>query len=162
MPETPITWCAIDPASTECATLHQVTLARLRDEHLIVIHCPEHDKPGEFKETQLRRRGHRFLPPAAQLRAIPRLYATERQPGPIEAKTIWCHWFVAGGSGDWWLAELDQDEWIGFGYADLGHGEWGQFSLTEMEQVAAHGGLVIVERDLDWQPVRFDRIARRY
>jgi hypothetical protein len=51
---------------------------------------------------------------------------------------------------DWHLAELDPETDDAFGYADLRYGEWGYFSLVEMESVLAHGWLV-VERELDFR-----------
>jgi hypothetical protein len=117
---------------------------------------------SDFPETQRRRRGHAFLPPRDQLNAIPELYATEKD-GPLEHRTIHAHYF-AGGC-DWWVAELDRVEWIAFGYAQIQMGEWGNFSLTEIERVNVAGrivtnggqmrrvpGLVVVERELDWTP----------
>lgn len=119
---------------------------------------------SDFTETQRRRRGHAFLPPREVLNAIPEYYDTERTEAAM--KRIWVHYFVGGC--DWWLAELDRVDWIGYGAVDIGHGaEWGPFSLTELERVSADGriitnretmamrrvpGLLIVERDCHWEP----------
>ena len=109
----------------------------------------------EFTESQRRRRGHAFLPPAPVLRSIPKLYDTEKVPAGD--KMIPLHYFSA--SGDWYIAELDTGSWTAFGYAKLAShpegAEWGYISLHELEQVKVHGGLVIVERDMYWTPRSF-------
>ncbi len=104
-------------------------------------------------ETLRRRRGHRFFPSAAQARAIPALYETEDVPA--SDKTLHVHYF-AGGC-DWWLAEYDPITGTGFGYACLGdpqNAEWGYVDLTELETIMVQGGLVVIERDLHWEPVK--------
>jgi hypothetical protein len=118
-----------------------------------------------MNETQRTRRGHSFLPPADELAKIPPLYGTEH----IEAadKQVMLHYFSA--AGDWWVTDLgDEDgELTGFGYVRLAAypegAEWGYFPLSELEQLNVHHSLVIVERDLFWQPRRFADIreARR-
>jgi hypothetical protein len=105
-------------------------------------------------ETQRRRRGHAFYPPGP----LPALYSTERTRA--RDKEIHAHYFA--GSCDWWLAEYDPDEGLAFGYACLGdpqNAEWGYVHLPELEAVNVRGGLVVVERDLDWQPTRFADVA---
>jgi hypothetical protein len=99
-------------------------------------------------ETLRERRGHDFfvLPDET-----PKTRETDGD-GPLADKTIWAHFF--GPAQDWWLAECDDDGYA-FGYADLGFGEWGYFSLPEMEAVMVHGGLVIIERDCFWEPKPF-------
>jgi hypothetical protein len=119
---------------------------------------------SDFTETQKRRRGHLFLPPRDVLNRIPEYYDTEHTIA--DHKVIWIHYF--SGGCDWYLAELDRVDWIGYGAADIGHGpEWGPFSLPELERVRADGrivtlgmapqmhrvpGLLIVERDCHWTP----------
>lgn len=120
-------------------------------------------------ETRRAERGHDFYPPASELAAIPALYATEHLP--VEDKTIYLHYFVR--DCDWWIAELDPDTGLAFGYARL-HGddvnaEWGYVDLTELEAVYQEAILevdnkdrprrprrllprLIVERDLHWTP----------
>jgi hypothetical protein len=63
-------------------------------------------------------------------------------------KQLHAHYFVGGC--DWYVAELDPETGDAFGYADLGHGEWGYFNLVEMERTVASGWLV-VERELDFR-----------
>ncbi|HKS98268.1 MAG TPA: UvrD-helicase domain-containing protein, partial [Rugosimonospora sp.] len=109
------------------------------------------DQPGALTETQRERRGHDFYPPADLAASVPRLYATERQPA--EDKTLHLHYF--GGAIDVWLAEYDPDTGTGYGYVCLGNpddAEWGYVSLPELEPI--NRGLLIIERDLYWTPVR--------
>jgi hypothetical protein len=105
---------------------------------------------GKRADTQRERRGHEFLADADALDKIPPLYATEHIPP--EDKIIHLHYFSA--ASDHFVAEVGYDEdagaWLAFGYAILAvcpdGAEWGYFSLDELEQVSAHGGLVIIER----------------
>jgi hypothetical protein len=109
-------------------------------------------------ETQRKRRGHNFLPPKAVLGKTPMLRTTDGIP--FDDKTIWVHYFCA--AGDWWIAELDAETGEAFGYTSLSASpegaEWGYVSLEELEQVNAHHGLVIVERDCYWEPVKFSEV----
>jgi hypothetical protein len=110
-------------------------------------------------ETQRRRRGHQFWPTKAVTDKIPALYGTESTSS--EDKIVYAHYFSAGG--DWWLTELDQESGEAYGYTKLAQfpegAEWGYVDLHELEQVNAHHGLVIVERDMDWTPTPFSQIA---
>jgi hypothetical protein len=105
-------------------------------------------------------RGHAFLPDPATLASIPALYATEDTP--LDDELLHLHYFA--GSCDWWVAELNADHRRAFGYADLGHAEWGYFDLAELRAVAVRhpSGLpVVVERDLHWTPIRFADLRRQ-
>jgi len=113
-----------------------------------------------------KRRGHRFVPPKADTRKVPDLYATG--DAPMRDATIWLHYF-AGGC-DWWIAELGAPEvlddgtvsWRAFGYACLGDpglAEWGTTDLfdlaTTLVPIGTVRGAVIrnaVERDCYWTP----------
>jgi hypothetical protein len=107
-------------------------------------------------ETQRTRRGHGFAPPADT--EVPGLYETESTA--TADKLIPLHYFCA--AGDWWIAELDRETGKAYGYAKLtAHpegAEWGYIDLAELEAINAHRGLVIVERDLYWQPRKFGDI----
>lgn len=114
-----------------------------------------------MRETQRARRGHRFLPPADELAAIPGDGGTSSIPAGD--KIIRVHYF--GGPMDCYLAEMweDPDTWRAYGYttfSGIGGGEWGDVGLAEMEQLRA--GLVIIERDLYWTPVPFWRLEHRF
>ena len=98
------------------------------------------------------------------LSKIPVLYGTEHIAP--EDKVVWLHYFSA--ASDHYVTELGWDEdagaWLGFGYAVLAMhpdgAEWGYFSMSELEGVNAHGGLVIIERDLFWEPRPFGLVMR--
>jgi len=99
-------------------------------------------------------RGHDWLPD--RLDPIPDLYETEDTP--LADKLLHLHYFV--GACDWYVAELDGDHRIAFGYVNLGddqNAEWGYMDLTELRGIVVHDRLV-VERDLDWAPTRFTNI----
>ncbi|TYL50056.1 DUF2958 domain-containing protein [Nocardioides sp. BGMRC 2183] len=106
-----------------------------------------------------RLRGHEFLPDADVLAAVPSLYETESVPAA--EKVIHLHYFV--GSCDWWVAELDEDARIAFGFASLSASgaEWGYVDLHELRAVVArpHGYPVVVERDLGWAPTPFSQVG---
>ena len=104
-----------------------------------------------LKETQRLRRGHAFYPDAKLAASIPSPYATERVP--VADKTIHLHYFAGGA--DWWIVEYDKATGEAFGYACIGDpagAEWGWSDLTALEEVQVRGGLVVIERDLYWEP----------
>lgn len=112
-----------------------------------------------MREVNRERRGHAFLPGWDALTAIPLLRATEHVP-PAQ-KIIHLHFFI--GACDWYVAELEDDTWEAFGYANLGdpqNAEWGYFSLPELEAVVVGAGFV-VERELGWVAQRFSAVERR-
>ena len=81
-----------------------------------------------MNQRQRARRCHDFLPDWDNLVAIPLLYETEAVP--LDDKIIHLHYFLGGC--DWYIAELDDDSWLAFGYADLNdpqNAEWGYVSL---------------------------------
>jgi Protein of unknown function (DUF2958) len=126
-------------------------------------------------ETHRALRGHDFSPPANVLVGIPPLYGTEHVR--VDRKVICLHYFT--GASDWWIAELDPETGIAFGYVclngDKANAEWGYISLPELEAIYLTAkvrtddttgsivsmviGPVIVERDLHWQPCPFPDIA---
>lgn len=109
----------------------------------------------DIPETQRARRGHDFYVIPDE---TPALYATEMIG--LSDKTIWAHFF--GPSQDWYIAEVDRDNGLAFGYCDLGIGfpEWGYVDLTELEEINAQHGLVVIERDCYWEPKPFSEIQR--
>lgn len=113
-------------------------------------------------------RGHSIKPDATTLAVVPPLYATDGVRA--EDKIVFAHYFA--GSCNWYLMELDQDEWLAFGWCDLGQGypELGYFSLHELASIKAEGRVcyveggrtvregtmpIYVERDLHWTAARF-------
>ncbi len=107
-------------------------------------------------ETKRRRRGHAFLPPKAVLAKVPDLYGTEKTDP--DQKMVYIHYL--GGAHDFYIVELDQDQCEAFGFTKI-HGqpgEWGYIYLPELEEVEV--GLVIIERDCHWSPMKFGDIGR--
>lgn len=60
--------------------------------------------------------------------------------------------FFPAGTGTWLLTELNPDNNIAFGLADLGEPELGYFSVDEIASVRVRG--LKVERDLYWKADR--------
>ena len=89
-------------------------------------------------------------------RLIPKLYE-EEDTLPAD-KMIYTHYFHPYGKGDWWVAEYDPIERLCFGYASIQGGEWGYFSLDELESLKGFGGINMIERDLSWKPIKFGEI----
>ncbi|MFI5808685.1 DUF2958 domain-containing protein [Streptomyces sp. NPDC051561] len=106
-------------------------------------------------EKNSARRGHKFYPPESTLKKIPALYANEDVP--LSEKVLHAHFFVGGC--DWYVAELDPQSGLAFGWAHITHGEWGMFSLPEMENISVRG-LFVVERDLYFDPAPATEIDR--
>ena len=105
-----------------------------------------------FTEIHQARRGHLIVPPHDD---TPGLYGTEAVP--LADKVIRHHYFVGGC--DWWGVELDRHQDLIWGFANLTDpdcAEWGYSSLVELESLLIPAGpfLVVVERDLYWQPTR--------
>jgi hypothetical protein len=122
------------------------------------IHRMAEGPEGQVKmeETQRKRRGHNFLPPKSV--NVPMIKTTTGIP--MAEKSIPLHYFCA--AGDWYIAEADFTTGEAFGYVKLAAmpdmAEWGYIDLNELEQLNVHHGLVIVERDMYWTPVKFSDI----
>ena len=104
-------------------------------------------------ETQRKRRGHIFVPPADIRKKTPGLYATEATP--LADKILHVKWFC--GSFTWYAAEVDWTTGQAFGWVDGPSPEWGYFDLNEMEQVKV-GPFHIVERDKFWSPTKASEV----
>ena len=88
---------------------------------------------------------------------LPAMYATENVDAPD--KTIFVKFFTPWTSWTWYGAEYDPIDHRFFGYVDDGFvgGEWGYFSLTELESLVGPLGLKI-ERDAWFSPKKFSEI----
>lgn len=100
---------------------------------------------------------------------IPPMYGTE---GVLpEDKIVRLHYFCL--SADWWIVELDQASWTGFGFANLGDpamAEWGyidlsvlaaiKFPMEALAEIAGELVYAVVERDLHWSARRFSEVGR--
>jgi len=90
----------------------------------------------------------------AALEKCPRLYETEDTPAGD--KMIHLHYFVGGS--DWWIAELDPEEGLAFGFAclngDWQMAEWGYISIDEMRAIRP------MQLDFHWEPVKFANVKK--
>lgn len=67
-----------------------------------------------------------------------------------KVKDVIVKFFNPCGSGTWYVVEgrkEDDGDWLFFGYVDLIDGEWGYFTLSELQSVKLPFGLGI-ERDM--------------
>lgn len=108
------------------------------------------------------KRGYEFLPQSL-LKEVPPLYAQEGRGLHAIAHL---HYFTM--VSDWYITEIDPDNLIAFGWAQIqpSGGEWGYISLTELESMSVTKNItlvaddkehiipaeIIVERDVDWTP----------
>jgi len=88
-------------------------------------------------------------------KTLPPLYATEKIA--TGEKIIKIKFFTPDSSWSWYIVEWDKEEKIFFGYVNGHYGEWGYFSLKELEEVRGPLGLKI-ERDLHFEPTKFKDI----
>lgn len=78
------------------------------------------------------------------LQRVPALYATEN----VKAgeKIVHAKFFNAWGAGTWYMVEYNPSTQIAFGFADIGYGEWGYFSMAELQSTPQ------IERDIHFSP----------
>ena len=83
------------------------------------------------------------------LRKLPPLYS---QDGKGKEATVHVKFFFPAGAATWYATEYDPEDKLFFGWADLTGqtGEFGYFSLTELESVKVRG--LGIERDLHFKP----------
>jgi hypothetical protein len=90
---------------------------------------------------------------------MPPLYAQEHE----EDAMVYVKFFTPWTNWTWYATEGSQqeDDYIFFGFV-FGHvGEWGYFSLSELESVRGPAGLTI-ERDLHFTPARWSEVEKRH
>ena len=80
---------------------------------------------------------------------------------PEEEQKFIAHVFNPTGMGDWWAMTYDEDEKLFFGYARITDGEYGYFSLTELEEFRGTFGLRI-ERDLHFTTTTKQQFQKEY
>ncbi|MFE3196885.1 hypothetical protein [Embleya sp. NPDC059237] len=95
-------------------------------------------------------RGHTFYPPAHELATIPQY--EDLHPDEV---TIHLHYFAP--NSDVYVAAFDPTTGLAYGWGMIGHrdpshGDWGDFSLPEIEQFRATRGIGWFERDLHFTP----------
>lgn len=88
---------------------------------------------------------------------LPALYATEAIP--LKDKIVVVHFFHILSGWDWYAIEAGEEdgEYLFWGYVRGFEGEWGYFSLSELEAIT---GLLKVERDLGWKPTPCSDITK--
>jgi hypothetical protein len=64
----------------------------------------------------------------------------------------------ACGIGTWYAIEYDPKERMFFGYVEIFEGEWGYFSLDELESYQGRYGLGI-RRDMSWREKRASQVV---
>ena len=86
---------------------------------------------------------------------IPGLYETESVA--LEEKTIFKRYEIKSIGFYWLISELDSDQNLAFGYANLNDdemAEWGYISIAELLENGA-------SLDRDWKPCKFQEALRK-
>tara|TARA_Y100000034_G_C6757785_1_gene337279 strand:+ start:484 stop:789 length:306 start_codon:yes stop_codon:yes gene_type:complete len=90
------------------------------------------------------------------LKDLPKLYATENTP--THDKVVVVRFFLPSTSISWYAVEYSPEDKMFFGYVDNAGGEWGYFSLTELESIIGKYGLG-VERDMYFPAQPFSEVV---
>ncbi len=82
---------------------------------------------------------------------LPKIYSQEKQDDPF----VYAKFFFPAGIWTWFVTEGEQEDedFLLFGYVIGSVGEWGYFSLRELEEVSVKG--LSIERDLYFKPDNF-------
>lgn len=88
--------------------------------------------------------------------AFAKMGSQENAKDPI----VLAHFFFPAGSGDWYATEYDPEEQVFFGYANILEGEWGSFSLKELEAYRSKRFMLGIERDKHWKPIPFSQVKK--
>lgn len=88
-------------------------------------------------------------------RSVPSLYSCEGQKDP----TVVIKYFSPFSSWTWYVIEgsPEEDDFVFFGFVVGFEGEWGYFTLSQLEEVKGPHGLGI-ERDLHFTPKPISQI----
>lgn len=99
-------------------------------------------------------RGHKLM--TAELEAaLPALYSTD---GQGEDALVVAHYFSPYTGWDWYATEYDPATGTFFGWVKGFEGEYGYFSLAELDTAQLANGVPAVERDLYWTPVTLGEV----
>lgn len=91
---------------------------------------------------------------------MPALRETEGLPD-TERKVV-AHWFSVWTGWDWFGIEYDEEDQIVYGFVSGFANEFGEFSLTQFEEMNRSRGFAIVERDIAWKPITVAELKREY
>lgn len=112
-----------------------------------------------FEKNRLFRSAN-FYP--ENMQELPKLYSTEDIR--LEEKVIHHHFYL-GDRNHWYLAELDCETGLMFGFAvlngDMSHAEWGYQSIVELEGAffdRYRSDFRVISRDTEWVPKKFKEI----
>ncbi len=99
------------------------------------------------------------LLPAALRVLLPPLYSQENDRDPV----VHLKYFTPDSDWTWFVTEgqAHNDDFIFFGYVCGFEEEWGYFVLSELQSIGGRGRLPI-ERDLYFQPGRFNKVIQQY
>ena len=86
----------------------------------------------------------------------------DHEQGNYEKEKVVCKFFNPMGAGTWFCHSMDEDGRI-FGYAHITDGEWGSFSIHELQNLKLPLGLSI-ERDIlfDNNDVTFEEPIKQF
>jgi hypothetical protein len=97
--------------------------------------------------------------PAYVLAKLPPLRSGENDPTPLEDRPFPAKWFSPYNGWTWYALEYDPETRECFGFVEGWEGEWGPFSLDEMESATGMGGkLPLIERDHYWEPQSLNQL----
>jgi len=93
--------------------------------------------------------------PIETKKKIPQLYETENVP--LEEKIIHQKYRIEGRGFYWFIAELDTDGKLAFGYANLDDEEMAEWGYISIPELLSNGAVL----DDDWKPCPFFLAKRR-
>ena len=86
---------------------------------------------------------------------IPRLYETRGTP--LEKKIIYQKWEMNRVNFYWFIAELDYDKEIAFGYANLNNDNFAEWGYIDVNELAGEGA----RRDRYWKRCTFEEAVKK-
>ena len=85
---------------------------------------------------------------------IPKLYETDNVP--MEDTVIYQKWELPHVGFYWLIAELNPEEELAFGYANLNDDHMAEWGLIPINELIENGAFPVE----DWKPVKFSEIER--
>lgn len=89
---------------------------------------------------------------------LPPLYSQEKDDDPV----VYTKFFTPDAGWTWYCTEGEEGNgnFLFFGFVNGLEGEWGYFSLSELEEIRGPFGLPI-ERDIYFKPDRWSVVKKR-